>query len=111
MKKLGLLPFVPLALLVSCSEDSVKEVPATGPESRAPLGEAMNARMGATTGDQIPDIVGELERLTGKRAGNASKGMNLEDVAIDFSDIRWIIGQNTGRTNYTFPVLVKGQGM
>src|SRR5690606_13627441 len=67
--------------------------------------------MGATTGEQIPDIVKELERLTGKRAGSASKGMDLEDVVIDFSNIRWIIGQGTGRTNYTFPILVKGRGM
>lgn len=92
-----------LLLLFSCTDGTVKEPVLPEPDTAASPGETINAPMGATTGEQIPNIVRELERLTGKRAGSASKGMALEDVVIDFSNIRWIIGQGTGRTNHTFP--------
>lgn len=98
--------------IFSCTDNIDRESLISDPEyGTTSQEEVVDARMGATTGDQIPYIVRELENLAGKSVNSASKGMDLNDVVIDFSDIRWIISQNTGRTNYTFPILVKGQGM
>ena len=59
-----------------CVDDAVKEPALPEPDTAGSPGETINASMGATTGEQIPDIVREPERLTGKRAGSASKGMD-----------------------------------
>lgn len=103
------IPIVVVFLLFSCEPEMILDVSKSGSiQTNDPGVDAINDRMGISSAEEIPGVIEILENLTAVRS-KASKTIKHKDTFIQTDKIKWIKSKKTELTNYTFPLVVRGQ--